>query len=234
MNAPMRVHDWLGFGALGAGVLALVELVSGSPRSALTWFAIATLAAALTRYWSVTRPAPMPHLLRWTLMVPRGKHAPAHLEQILAPRDGERMLEVGPGVGIHALPIAAALAPHGTLDVFDVQQQMLDDVVRRARERGITNITAKQGDARKLPYPDASFDAAYLIGVLGEIPDGDSTLRELRRVVKPTGRLVVGEVSFDPDVVFFGSLKARAAKASFSFERRVGTVFSYLARFRPA
>lgn len=229
----VRFHDWSGFATLGAGVVSLVELGRSHSTGALGWFLVAAGCGILTRYWSVTHPAPMPHLLRWTLLVPRGNHSPKHLAQILQPRSGERILEIGPGIGIHALPVALSLAPNGTLDVFDVQQAMLDDVMRRASAAGITNITAKQGDARKLPYPNGTFDGAYLVGVLGEVADGQAALRELRRVLKPSGRLVVGEVFFDPDFVRFGSLKGRAEQASFAFERRLGGSFSYLARFRP-
>ena len=175
----------------------------------------------------------MPHLLRWTLTVPRGNQSPDHLRRILEPRNGESILEVGPGIGIHAIPVASSLARDGTLDVFDVQQAMLDDVMARARAQGITNIRAKQGDARRLPYGDGTFDAAYLVGVLGEIPDEPTALRELRRVLKPNGRLVIGEVFFDPDFVRFGALQARARQASFAFERKLGGGLSYLARFRP-
>jgi ubiquinone/menaquinone biosynthesis C-methylase UbiE len=175
----------------------------------------------------------MPHRLRWTLLVPRGNHSPEHLKRLLEPRSGERILDVGPGIGIHAVPVAESLAPDGFLDVIDVQQEMLDEVMKRAGERGITNIRSRRCDARQLPYDDGTFDAAYLIGVLGEIPDGQAALRELRRVLKPNGRLVIGEVFFDPDFVFLGSLKSRAERASFAFEQMLGGPLSYLARFRP-
>ena len=229
----MRGHDWTGFAALGAAVAGLVALARGVPTRALGWFVVAAGAGVVTRYWSRTRPAPMPHLLRWTLRVPRGNQSPEHLKRILEPRTGERVLEIGPGIGIHALPMARALAPDGTLDVLDVQQAMLDDLMRRARAAAITNIVARLGDARRLPYPQGTFDAAYLVGVLGEVPDEHAALRELRRVLKPTGRLVVGEVAFDPDFVTFGSLGQRAGRAGFVFERRLGGSLSYLARFRP-
>ena len=230
----MRVHDWTGFGALAAVILGLLALAGGAPRMAVGSFGVAAAAGVMTRYWSRTRPGPMPHLLRWTLLVPRGNQSPAHLGRILEPRRGERILEIGPGIGIHALAVAGALAPDGTLDVLDVQQAMLDDVMRRARTAAITNIAATLGDARRLPYPDASFDAAYLVGVLGEVPDEVAALRELRRVLKPTGRLVLGEVAFDPDFVTFGSLAEQMRRAGFAFERRLGGALSYLARFRPA
>jgi SAM-dependent methyltransferase len=229
----MRRHDWSGFAALAAGALSLVEVVRGDVTWALGWFVAAIVAGLVTRYWSIAHPAPMPHLLRWTLAVPRGNHSPEHLKRILEPQGGERILEIGPGIGVHAVPVASSLAPHGVLDVFDVQQEMLDDVVRRAHAAGVTNIAARRGDAQRLPYPDDTFDGAYLVGVLGEIPDEEAALRELRRVLKPGGRLVIGEVFFDPDFVLFSSLKRRAERASFAFQRRIGGSFSYLARFRP-
>jgi SAM-dependent methyltransferase len=229
----MRRHDWSGFTALGAAIFAVIQLGCGNGRWAAGALVIAGAMGVLTRYWSIKHPAPMPHVLRWTLAVPRGNHSPRHLQRILEPRSGERLLEIGPGTGIHAIPVASALASGGALDVIDVQQGMLDDVMRRAREKAITNLTAKQGDARALPYPNGTFDAAYLIGVLGEIPDGDTALHELRRVLKPGGRLVIGEIFFDPDFIRFGALKERAARAGFDLERRLGGALSYLARFRP-
>ena len=229
----MRLHDWTGFAALGAGILCIAALVSGSSTWTVVWLLVAAATAVVTRYWSVTRPGPMPHLLRWTLRVPRGNHSPRHLDRILEPHRGERLLEIGPGIGIHSLPMAAALRPGGTLDVLDVQRAMLDDVILRARKAGIDNISARQGDAQHLPYRDAAFDGAYLIGVLGEVPNEDAALREILRVLKPGGRLVVGEVAFDPDFITFSSLQQRTRRAGFTFERRVGGAFSYLARFRP-
>jgi SAM-dependent methyltransferase len=231
-SAGMRLHDWTGFAALAAAIASLVAIVRGDLAWAGGWLAAAGVAGVVTRWWSVTHPGPMPHLLRWTLFVPRGSHAPARLVEILEPRGGERMLEIGPGVGIHSVPVAAALAPGGSLDVVDVQPAMLDDVVRRARTAGVTNVTPHRADARRLPFADATFDGAYLIGVLGEIPDGDAALREIHRVLKPEGRLVVGEVLFDPDFVSLGTLAKRTRAAAFDLERRVGGRASYLARFR--
>ena len=95
-----------------------------------------------------------------------------------------------------------------------------------------TNVTATRGDARTLPYPDGAFDAAYLVGVLGEIPDEPAALRELRRVLKSDGRLVVGEVAIDPDFVRLGPLRERTGAARFEFDRRQGNALSYFARFR--
>ena len=117
---------------------------------------------------------------------------------------------MGPGTGYYALPVAEWLAPGGRLDVLDVQQEMLDHTLRRAGEHGIENITPALADARELPYEDDSFDGAYLVTVLGEIPDQDAALRELRRVVRPGGRIVVGELFGDPHMVTHSALAERA------------------------
>ena len=129
--------------------------------------------------------------------------------------------------------IAEALQPDGMLDVIDVEQAMLDRLMQRATRRGLTNIVPRQGDARQLPYPERMFDAAYLIGVLGEVPDGVAALCELRRVLKPDGRLIVGELLVDPDFVSFAALQEKGNDAGFRLVGRAGTSIAYWAIFRP-
>jgi ubiquinone/menaquinone biosynthesis C-methylase UbiE len=105
--------------------------------------------------------------------------------------------------------------------------------MRRARKAGLGNGEPRRGDARRLPYPDAAFDAAYLVTVLGEIPDQDTALRELRRVIKPGGRVVVGELLGDPHMVGERMLRRRAMAAGLTLERRVGPPFGYFGVLRP-
>ena len=85
--------------------------------------------------------------------------------------------------------------------------------MRRARAEGLDNVQPCLGDARELPYPPATFDAAYLVTVLGEIPDQEAALRQLRRVLRPGGRLVVGELFVDPHMVTEGALRRRGEAA---------------------
>jgi ubiquinone/menaquinone biosynthesis C-methylase UbiE len=138
---------------------------------------------------------------------------------------------VGPGVGIHALPIASALGPSARLDVLDVQPAMLEGLMARAHGAGLHNIHPATGDAARLPYPDHSFDAAYLVSVLGEVPDAPAAVRELRRVLKPGGRLVVGEIIADPDFISVAALRQRLGSAGFEFERRLAPGLAYFASF---
>jgi ubiquinone/menaquinone biosynthesis C-methylase UbiE len=193
--------------------------------------AVAVALAAFILWWR-RNPSACPYGLRFVVGLPHPFITRARLRDVLAPRPGERVLEVGPGAGYYALPVARWLEPGGTLDVLDVQRKMLDYVVRRAAEDGITNVVPTQADARALPYPDAGFDGAYLTLVLGEVPDQERALRELRRVLKPGGRLVVGELLIDPHYVPFGLLRERAEAAGLTFERRVGGMPGYFARFR--
>ena len=184
-----------------------------------------------TVFWWRRHPSACPYGLRFSLELPHPFLTRSRLREILAPRPGERLLEVGPGTGYHALHVARWLEPGGALDILDVQQEMLDHTMRRARELGISNVVPTHGDARELPYPDDTFDAAYLNFVLGEVSDQDAALRELRRVLKPGGRLVVGEAFPDPHMVKVDLLREKAEAAGLRFERRLGRPFGYYARF---
>ncbi len=230
----MKRQGWAFLGEIGMGVVAVVAALSGNLLWAAAWSVLTVGAAFVAHVWSRQHPSPMPYLMRWFLFLPRGPHSPQHLKHILQPQSGEHILEVGPGVGIQAIPVASALAPDGILDTLDVQKEMLDEVERRAAKVGVTNIVLKQGDAEKLPYSDCIFDAIYLISVLGEVPDGNAALRELRRVLKPTGRLVIGEVLIDPDYISLPALKEKARMAGFLFGHKTGSAIAYFAVFHPS
>jgi ubiquinone/menaquinone biosynthesis C-methylase UbiE len=182
--------------------------------------------------WWRRNPSACPYSQRFFVEIPHPFITRRRLLEVLEPEPGERVLEVGPGTGHYTFDVAQAL-DGGRLDAFDIQQEMLDLVMRRAGERGIANIAPARGDARELSYPDGTFDAAYLVTVLGEVPDQDAALRELRRVLRPGGRLVVGEIFGDPHWVAPGKLGERAGRAGFELERRVGGPLAYFARLRP-
>lgn len=229
----MTKRLWAFFATIAGVLLMVVAIALLQVRWAVAGVALVVGAGALGRVWSRKYPGPMPYFLRWVLLLPRGPHSPRHLLKVLQPRSGERILEVGPGIGIHALPVASALAPGGVLAVLDVQQEMLADLMQRAVKAGVTNIAPERADVQALPYRDHVFDAAFLIGVLGELPDEVGALRELRRVLKPDGRLVVGEVFVDPDFVSLRKLAGKAAAAGFDLVRSAGPRASYLALLRP-
>ena len=194
-------------------------------------FATAALGTVAVAYRWRKNPSACPYSQRFWVEAPHPFITRKRLLEILSPAPAERMLEVGPGTGYYSLPVASNL-DGGSLAVFDIQQEMLDHVMGAAAKRGATNIEPTRGDAQALPYADASFDGAYLVTVLGEIPDQQVALTELARVVRPGGRLVVGELFGDPHMVTLGTLRERAERAGFTYERRLGTPLAYFARFR--
>ena len=182
--------------------------------------------------WWRKNPSACPYGQRFWVEPPHPLITRKRLREVLSPQPGEHVLEVGPGTGYYSLDAAEWVSPGGQLDIFDLQQEMLDHTMRRAAERVVDNIVPTQGDARQLPYPSETFDAAYLTAVLGEIPDQDAALRELARVLKPGGRLVVGELFGDPHWVSPGKLRARGEAAGLRFEGRSGSPLGYFALLR--
>jgi protein-L-isoaspartate O-methyltransferase len=197
-------------------------------RHLLLAAAAAVIGAAL---WWRKNPSACPYGQRFWVEAPHPFITRDRLREILDPKPGERVLEVGPGTGYYTLDMAEWVGPDGAVDILDLQQEMLDHTMRGAGERGLDNITPTQSDATAMPYEDGTYDAAYLITVLGEIPDQDAALRELARVLKPGGRLVVGELFGDPHYVRLGPMRLSATGAGLSYERRAGSAVGYFARF---
>ena len=200
------------------------------PRHLLGAAAAAALAAAL---WWRKNPSACPYGQRFWVEAPHPVISRDRLRSVLRPLPGERLLEVGVGTGYYSHDLAEWVAPEGTLELFDLQQEFLDHVMRGAAERGLTNLVPTQGDATALPYEDASVDAVILTAVLGEIPDSGAALREIRRVLKPDGRLVVGELFGDPHFTTRASLERMGAEAGLELVERSGNWLAYFARLAP-
>jgi SAM-dependent methyltransferase len=163
-----------------------------APRSRwLAAAAVGAVGAGAAMYLS--DKAPYPYAQHVLLDIPLPYLTSSRLDEILQSRPGERILEIGPGTGLQTLHIAPKLSLSGRLDIVDIQQEMIDHVMRRAQLRGITTIVPNLSDARELPFTDGVFDAVYLVTALGEIPEADRVIAEAARVLKPGGRLVVGE-----------------------------------------
>jgi SAM-dependent methyltransferase len=195
----------------------------------LVGMCFAAIASAL---WWRKNPSPCPYSQRVWVELPRPVITRSRLREVLDPEPGERVLEVGPGTGYYSLPVARWLGSNGRLHILDIQSEMLAHTYKRANDTGIETIEPARGDAQALPYPDDSFDAAYLVLVLGEVPDQECTLAELTRVLEPGGRLIVGELFPDPHFVSLGALRERAGANGLRFERRAGGRLGYFATLR--
>ena len=101
-------------------------------------------AAALAggALWWRKNPSACPYGQRFWVEAPHPLITRARLRDVLAPQPGERVLEVGPGTGYYTLDVAEWIAPDGELDIFDVQQAMLDHTMRRARASSSASSSA--------------------------------------------------------------------------------------------
>lgn len=201
------------------------------PRLLLGAAAAATLGAAL---WWRKNPSACPYGQRFWVEAPHPIITRERLRSVLRPEPGERILEIGVGTGYYSLDLAEWIGPEGRLELFDLQREFLDHVITAAAERGVANLVPTQGDATELPFEDASVDAVVLTAVLGEIPDSDAALREIRRVLKPAGRLVVGELFGDPHFTTRAALRRKGEAAGLRCEELSGNWFGYFARLTPA
>lgn len=101
------------------------------------------------------------------------------------------VLDVGTGTGVVAVTLARFRC---RVSAIDHSPEMLQRARARARAAGVEDrLTLQLGDGELLPYPDASFDAVTIQGVLHHLPDCLPMLRESYRVLRPGGELYVSE-----------------------------------------
>jgi len=100
-----------------------------------------------------------------------------------------KVLDVGCGAGAIAVPLAEKLEVHG----LDFSKEMLNLAARRAGESGV-KINFTHGDSHAMPFDDNFFDAAYCKFALWPLTNPEKALKEMVRVVRPGGRLVIMEV----------------------------------------
>lgn len=113
----------------------------------------------------------------------------------LDPRPGERLLESGSGTGVLCRLAAAGVSPGGRITGVDISIDFARTA--RAAEDAATAIAYTVGRAEALPYPDGCFDGAWAARTLLHVPDPPAVLREMRRVTRQDGRVVLADWDFD-------------------------------------
>jgi ubiquinone/menaquinone biosynthesis C-methylase UbiE len=145
---------------------------------------------------------------------------------------GMRVLEVGPGVGYMTVPVARRLGAQGRLVAVELQREM----ARRTRERiaaaELANVEVREGDVTEAALEPATYDLAFLVTVLGEIPDRDLAIARVRDALKPNGILSFTEVLGDPHYQRSADLEKRCIAAGLESAGLWRSGLSYTANFR--
>ena len=117
-------------------------------------------------------------------------------------QSAERVLDVGTGSGVVALRAAKGLGPQGRVVGVDLSQGMLERARASANSLG-NAIEFRQMDAERLDFENKSFDSVLSLFAVLHFPSAERAIREMFRVVKPGGRVVIG-IGKGPSIAQFG------------------------------
>jgi ubiquinone/menaquinone biosynthesis C-methylase UbiE len=197
-----------------------------------TRFLVAVLLLAAAIYFVRRRrsPSPFPPWLTPILHGPwrRLYFSPEQAADRHGLAPGMRVLEIGPGDGYFTATAVDRVGSGGQIFCLDIQLPMLRKL-RAALGPSTPPLVCASGS--QLPFRAGVFDAAFLVHVLGEIPDRVGALRECARVLRPEGTLAVTEGLPDPDFIRSSRLIAMASSAGLHPEQREGRSFHYTQRF---
>jgi SAM-dependent methyltransferase len=131
-----------------------------------------------------------------------------------APAPGERVLDVACGTGLVTLAAAACVGAAGHVIGVDISGQMIEAARRRVLRQRLANIEFSRMDAEALDLPDAGFDVVLCALGLMYMPDPERALRQMRRVLRPGGRMALavwGERALCGWAPLFGVIDAEVA-----------------------
>ena len=111
--------------------------------------------------------------------------------RLMRPSPGSSLLDAGCGPGTDVVALAPQVMPGGRVIGVDISQRMVD--LARKRHAGVEGVEFRRGSVEKIPFPDAYFDAARSMRTLQYLDDRLPALRELARVTRPGGRVVISE-----------------------------------------
>ena len=113
---------------------------------------------------------------------------------------GETVVDVGCGAGFDTLLAARQVGSDGHVIGVDMTAEMQKKAAAGAQAMGLSNVTVRQGFAESLPVEDASADVVISNGVVNLCPDKPAVFAEIARVLKPGGRIQIGDILVHSEV----------------------------------
>jgi SAM-dependent methyltransferase len=146
------------------------------------------LRAQLHQMWSGVAGAWAAHL---AYVDARGQHVTDRMLELSRPRPGERVLELACGTGGPGLDAAPLVAPDGEVVISDFAAEMTAIAANRIADLGLRNASTRVLDLEHIDQPDDSYDVVLCREGLMLVPDPARAAREIRRILRPDGRVVI-------------------------------------------
>ncbi|HVV74496.1 MAG TPA: methyltransferase domain-containing protein [Mycobacteriales bacterium] len=116
------------------------------------------------------------------------------VREALAVAPGERVLDVGCGPGFYLAELVPTVGAKGSLVGVDMSPAMLE--IAAAKTAQHPNVELREGSALQIPVDDGDFDAALCVQVLEYVEDATAAIAEIRRTLRPGGRVVLWDVDW--------------------------------------